>query len=322
MPILIKMMKRSTTFTATNIPLIVLLCILSALCVACGRNTTGKKPPVQFELPEVPVMLSPEARGAFIAQHFWDKFDFNDTVSLWGDEMQAEQIFADYTGMLWQLNSNEAARSIRKMLEAAEAAGNPTFARFLDLCEKYFYDPNSPMRNDELYIPVLEYIIASPSVAEIDRLRPQNLLEMALKNRTGTKAADFTYTVFSGDTGTLYDISADYTILFFNNPDCQTCKSVREEISAIPLLTEMVQSGQLKILALYPDEDLTAWQNYRHNIPATWINGYDKTQAVSKQSIYDLKAIPTLYLLSADKTVLVKDALSPMQIVQYLEYNQ
>jgi thiol-disulfide isomerase/thioredoxin len=291
------------------------------LCAACGRNTTSEKKPVQFELPEIPVMLSPHEKGAFVAQHYWDKFDFSDTISLWGEEMKAEQIFADYVAVLWQIDKNEAARSILKMLKTAETACNTTFTRFVALCEKYFYEPNSPMRNDEFYIPVLEYIVTSPTIPEVDKLRPKNHLEMALKNRVGTKAADFTYTLSSGDTGRLYNIQADYTIIFFNNPDCHTCKSMREEISSLPLLSEMIQSGQLKILALYPDEDLTIWQNYRHNIPATWINAYDKNQALSKKNIYDLKAIPTLYLLSHDKSVLIKDALSPLHIEQYLEYN-
>lgn len=319
-------MKPSIIFAMkTKIAFIFLLaaCSICIFCVACKRSaTTGENKSVQFELPEVPTMLPSNERGAFVASHYWDKFDFNDTVSLWGEEMQAEQIFADYVAVLWQVGQNEAARSIQKLLTTAETANNVTFTRFIALCEKYFYDPNSPMRNEEFYILALEYIINSPAIPEIDKLRPKNLLELALKNRVGTQAADFTYTLYSGDTGQMYNIKADYTILFFNNPDCNNCKEIRETMSASPLLTEMIDSGQLKILAIYPDQDLTIWQNYRHNIPATWINAYDKDQVLNKTSIYDLKAIPTLYLLSHNKSVLIKDALSPQQIEHYLTNNK
>ena len=45
-----------------------------------------------------------------------------------------------------------------------------------------------------------------------------------------------------------------------------------------------------------------------------WVNGYDKTFAIKEQQLYDLKAIPTLYLLNKDKTVLLKDA--PAQTIE------
>lgn len=37
---------------------------------------------------------------------------------------------------------------------------------------------------------------------------------MALKNRPGDRAADFSFTTGKGGHGTLYDIDADYVLLF------------------------------------------------------------------------------------------------------------
>ena len=52
-------------------------------------------------------------------------------------------------------------------------------------------------------------------------------------------------------------------------------------------------------------------------IPSKWINGYDKELTVRNRELYDLKAMPTLYLLDKDKKVLLKDA--PVeQVEQYL----
>ena len=300
-----------------------LFCTLIVMCAACSggnKNTAGEKKPVPFELPEIPVMLPPQERGVFLAQNYWNKFDFTDTVSMWGEDFAAEQIFVNYVDIIWRIDIADAARSIKKLLATAEAADSLTFTRFLDLCDKYLYEPNSPMRNEELYIPVLEYVVASSAVPELEKLRPQHRLEMALKNRVGTQAADFVYTLASGATGRLHNIRADYTIVFFNNPDCSACQDMRNEMSSSSLLSELIQSGKVKILALYPDEDLSIWQNYRQYVPATWINAYDKGQVLRKENTYDLKAIPTLYLLSHDKSVLIKDAFSPQQIEQYIAY--
>ena len=82
---------------------------------------------------------------------------------------------------------------------------------FMKLSGKYLYDPNSPFRNEEYYIPVLRHIIASPRLGEPDKARPRFRLDMALKNRPGEVAADFVYTRTNGSRGRLRRISADYT---------------------------------------------------------------------------------------------------------------
>ena len=63
---------------------------------------------------------------------------------------------------------------------------------------------------------------------------------------------------------------------------------------------------KLAILAVYPDSDLTAWKKTTY--PAYFINAYDAVQTITKQELYDLKAIPTLYLLDREKRVQFKDA--------------
>jgi hypothetical protein len=60
-------------------------------------------------------------------------------------------------------------------------------------------------------------------------------------------------------------------------------------------------------LALYPDSDLAAWDKHREQIPSAWINAYDKDQRITLDELYDLKAIPMLYLLDGQKKVLIRD---------------
>jgi hypothetical protein len=75
--------------------------------------------------------------------------------------------------------------------------------------------------------------------------------------------------------------------------------------------------GRLSILSLYTDEDLSVYWSTLDKMPKTWINAYDKKVVVKNQSLYDLKAIPTLYLLDKDKKVLLKDV--PFEVLeQYL----
>ena len=286
-----------------------LVCLFAAVAAcACGSapEKTASDEPKTFRMIEVPALLAtPEERAEYVARNYWKNFDFSDTAYIRLSEV-TEQAFADYVAVLGQLPPDLAAVSVRTTLSGAEA-DTAMFAYFTELFDKYLYDPNSPVRNEEIYIPVLEYIVASDKVSETDKVRPRYRLGMALKNRPGTPAADFTYTLASGATGTLYGVKADYLILFINNPGCTACKETIERIASSELISEQIARGRVKVLAVYPDEDLAAWRDYRSHIPAEWINGYDAQRKMSQDELYDLKAIPTLYLLSSDKKVILKD---------------
>ena len=56
-------------------------------------------------------------------------------------------------------------------------------------------------------------------------------------------------------------------------------------------------------------------------MPAGWINSYDSTVSLKNDEIYDLKAIPTLYLLDKDKKVVLKDV-TFNQVEYYLRREQ
>lgn len=99
--------------------------------------------------------------------------------------------------------------------------------------------------------------------------------ELAQKNRIGTKALDFNYTLASGAQGSLYQ----------------------------------------------QKEELDEWRKHLNVFPKKWVNAYDKTFAIKDRQLYDLRAIPTLYLLNKDKTVLLKDATS-QAIEEYLLLHQ
>ena len=227
-----------------------------------------------------------------------------------------EQAFADYVNLLGQMHGELASQSVRITLSKAEA-DSAMYGYFVELFEKYLYDPNSQMRNEELYIPALEAMIASERLGEADKVRARYRLELARRNRPGTPATDFRYRLASGAWGTLYGVKADYTILFLNNPGCTACKETIGQIVASEPVGRMIARGKVKVLAVYPDEDMKAWRDYLPHFPSAWINAYDADLKIKSAELYDLKAIPTLYLLDGRKTVLLRDAPFP-RIERYL----
>ena len=134
----------------------------------------------------------------------------------------------------------------------------------------------------------------------------QERLAKALKNRKGTAAADFSYITENGETGTLHGIHAKHTILYFFNPDCHDCARVSEIIGNDSTIREMLGSKQLSVLALYPDKDMTAWNKHFGKWPKEWITA--RYADLAEKEKYDLPAIPNIYLLDENKTVVLKDA--------------
>ena len=45
------------------------------------------------------------------------------------------------------------------------------------------------------------------------------------------------------------------------------CRDVREQIVASPMLNELIERGTLKVLVIYPDEDLEAWRRTFVGLP-------------------------------------------------------
>lgn len=290
-----------------------LVLILTAVgLAACGGRAPRRPAATTAETPAVflpaiaPAALAPEERVEWLRWHYWDNFDFADTAFLArADTLQLFEAYARYVQLLFSVPTDGAPMD---SLMRRAAVSRPMLDYFAMLADQVLGDPNSPLRNDEFYIPVLRAQLSSPWYDEYERLAPEYRLSLASQNRIGEPANDFRYTLASGATGTLYGLRAEYVLLFINNPGCPMCREIREAISASPMLTELIEHGRLRVLALYPDENLDEWRAYREQIPASWINAYDDGCVLREKGLYDLSAIPSLYLLDAQKRVLVKDA--------------
>lgn len=268
-----------------------------------------------FELPEIPVSLNtPEGRSDYLIRHYWDNFDFTDTLSISNPEA-AEQFFVDFVDISSRMSLPTAREGITIFMQQA-SQNDKVQNFFIDLLDKYLYDPNSPMRNEELYIPALKYLVTSPNARIEDKVRSEYRLKMALKNRPGDLATDFVFAEGTGKVRRLSDVKNEYVLLYFNNPGCSGCRQVTSQIGA----SAFSKNPKLTILAVYPDTDLDEWKKAQHEIPEEWINGYSPNGVVMEKEMYDLKAIPTLYLLNKDRKVILKDA-NWAQIEMYLSMN-
>ena len=305
-----------------NINIIPVLCFL-LLCSCKNGNASSQSTNETIQdtiksitLPAIPAMMTaPEQRADFLVKHYWDNVNFADTNYIHHPEV-TEQAWADYCDILNHVPLETAQEAMRKTIERTNV-DKKVFTYITDLADKYLYDPNSPMRNEEFYIPVLDAMLDSPLLEEIEKVRPKARRELAQKNRIGTKALNFYYTLASGAQGSLYQLQAEYILLFINNPGCHACTETIDALRNAPIINQLLEQKRLTVLSIYPDEELDEWRKHLNEFPQEWINGYDKKFAIKEQQLYDLKAIPTLYLLNKEKTVLLKDA-TTQAVEEYL----
>lgn len=267
--------------------------------------------PDTFVLPVIPEALTnPDDRLQYMAMHFWDRFDFADTTLIGRSDI-TEQAFVDYINILQYVPADDADKSLLNTLDKAER-DTSFYRHFASLFDKYFYEPNSPFRNEEFYIPVLQQLVQSTLITEEAAARYAFQLDMALKNRVGQKANDFLYTLSSGQSFSLYDLKSEYTVIMFSNPGCSTCEAVMTQLNNSTPLSDALSLNSssrtmLTILTIYPYNDLDEWHTHLPQMPSKWVHAYDKGMDITIRRLYDIKAIPTLYLLDKEKKVLLKD---------------
>lgn len=299
--------------------------ILLLVCVALSCGTKKKAAPAapatrDFPMAEVPVMITePHERAVWIAQHFWDRFTQPDKLyacdSLLVNGVPNEKLeqqvglFASILQNLPLQDGMAAMETTYNRLEAfqkAQPKGN-VFEKTSALIGRYFYDPNSPVRNEELFLPFVSKMAVSDLVPDSEKGQYVWDTRVCSLNRIGTPAADFRFVDTAGRNRTLYGIKAEWTLLIFGNPDCTACRQLMEDMGASVAISNLINSGRLKVVDVYIDDEIDLWKERRDSYPSAWINGYDPTFTIRTDRIYAVRAVPSLYLLDQDKNVALKD---------------
>lgn len=263
-----------------------------------------------FPFPEIPATLTePEARKSYLLTHYWEQFDFADTTLVDNRDV-TEQGFVNFIALL--LDGTTPEELTRESLAnwCAGFVGKDHARKVLtQTADDYLFNPNSPFYNEALYGLYLETMLGVLPQTDAMRSAYRFKLELVRRNDVGDKATDFTYYQPDGTRRTLATTSVknDRLLLMFYDPECESCHEVLLQMAADTALAEAVRAGKLSVLAVYTEGNDEAWRKALPDMPEGWMVGTDR-EAVKGGALYDLKAMPSLYLLDGKKTVLLKDA--------------
>lgn len=278
--------------------------------------------PLKFPAVEVPVMYADDQAEAFVylSEHFWD--DFTDTSRHYPCDSSlvsgvkkgdVEQEFANFTAVLQAVDYPQARKAMARLFDRASACeradtSSNIFETVTEFAERYLYDPNSPLRDEDLYGVYAARMAGYDGISETEREAYAYDAQMCSLNEVGSRAANFVFSDASGRMHSLYGIDAEYTLLFFSNPGCNACEEIIRVLTDALAVDSLIESGRLAVVNVYIDEDIAAWYDYMFLYPSAWYNGYDPNGIIRNDILYNVRAIPSLYVLDRDKTVLMKDA--------------
>lgn len=257
-----------------------------------------------FPYPAIPDTLrSVEQRAGYLSEHYWDNYNFADTLLLKSKEM-TEQGFVNFIDILNRFNLDYASKGVahkdiaqkditrkditRKGIAQKDITqkGIACFTRkafsnaaakerFENLIEHYFEDQLSPVRNDRVYLIFLEEMKNSPCFDEMEKERIAFKIKTTNKNLPGDIAINFKFKDESGKEHQLSDYKDQKVILYFYDPDCENC----HEVSA--WLKQQTIPADIKVIKMIADNHISY--------------------------MYSLKNMPTIFLLDKENKVILKD---------------
>ncbi len=280
--------------------------------------------------PSVPSIITDQLEAnEYLIGHFWDAFldgDYPcDSAHVNGvASMDVESALGTYVSLLERVCPLDfAKKSIADFFGKVSAfqtayPSSNVFSWFEKQVSRYLYDPNSPVRNEDLYLEYVSRLAVSPLVSEDMKPAYDHDAKMCALNQAGSPAADFSFTDLSGKRHRLHGVKSDQTILFFTNPGCPACKEIIDAMIRSRSISLLIDQRKLAVVNIYIDRELDKWRECADNYPATWYNGYDQDYRIRTDVIYNVRAIPSIYVLDADKNVIMKDA--PVEsVLEYLE---
>ncbi len=301
--------------TGKRLCAISLMAAALAVLPACGNTKAGTAAAADtavamadnaMPLPEVPdSIFDPMDRADYVILHYWDALPPDDARM--GDKDFMDASFARYAAQFQYASDYGISYAVTTLLQ--QMRNYPAaYKRFAELARKHFYRRGSESFCERAFIVWMKEALGSGVLDDGDTQRYEYLLAAAEKNSPGRAAADFRFTDRNGTARSLYSLpKAQYTLLVFYDPDCDTCHDIISRVRNDKQLMGPVNSGRVRVLLIDVAEDREAFAADAATMPSRWTVGFDESR-VEDNDIYIFDNTPAIYLLDASYKVLLKDA--------------
>lgn len=236
----------------------------------------------------------------------WQNVDFADAK--WVERPDSvEKLFVRFVEKLNGKTIEEAETQIKVLLQRAES-GKAMYRPLLLAARHTLFDADLPLRNDCLYRLIATRALQSKELSEAEKERSRFELSILDSNPLNKRAADFTFKSREGEQMSLQTLKGkNRWLTFFFDPDCMKCQDLVSGLRSNLGLNQLIQKGKIKVLAIDVQGDRPLFERIKNDLPPNWIVGIaDTSQDI--QEVYDLRSMPTVYLLDKKKKVKLRNA--------------
>jgi thiol-disulfide isomerase/thioredoxin len=264
--------------------------------------------PVETISPDVPPGThNPDSVGRMLSylhykDHFFDNTDFSEPGLIRSPVLggKLEQFFRQVVIQMPDSINKESDRLLEK------SSADPDVFQYVAVWLMNRYASSEIMGHDAVVVHLADRVYLAgkaPWASEeyitdlkkrIDRLRP---------NLIGVKATELLMNSFSGHYVSLYDVEAEFTILYFWEPDCGHCK---EATPALKEFYEKNKASGIEVFAVCTQHDKEKWEKYIVDNGLTWINGWDPQRMSRFDYFYNVESTPMIYILDRNKKIIAK----------------
>ncbi len=169
------------------------------------------------------------------------------------------------------------------------------------------YNNSNIMGMDKVFVHFAEnyYLNGKATWADTAWLKKvEERVDEIKPNLIGKKAPEIRLLSPDDELISLYGINADYTVLFFFDPNCGHCKK------ATPLMKDLADKyweKGVEVLGIYTQGNKDEWTKFiKDQHLENWINGWDPYNQSNFRTYYDVRSTPSIYLLDKNKNIIGK----------------
>ena len=255
----------------------------------------------ELPLPAVPdTLVRPQERAAYIMSHFWDAFDFSDTLRSCSRPFMEQQV-VNFLSLLPHAAPDAAACAFDSLYARASAA--PCALTLTDdLLRVYLDGEGSPVRSEAGYAMALRAHLRYLRAQGLDTTTVASRLHEVTGNAVGTQAPDFAFRAADGALQRLHGLQAPRLLLFFFSADCDHCRQQLEALRASEPLGRAVSEGALQVLAVCLNDEAELLREARDMLPPSWMAAFPLPRFFENPG-YSFRHLPLVLLLDEAKRV-------------------
>jgi thiol-disulfide isomerase/thioredoxin len=234
--------------------------------------------------------------------HFFDNCDLTDERLIRTPILQA-RLNSFFTNVIIQ-----APDSINKEIDKImlKCKSNYKMFQFISVFLFNHFRESEIMGHDAVMVKLADDIYLTPKADWVSKEFKEDLrkqIALIRPNLIGKKAENIVMDSYKGIFVSLDDVSKDFTILYFWEPNCGHCKEATPKLKAF---YDKPHDYSLEVFAVCTTSEKEKWSKYIEDNNLKWINGWDPQRSSHFDFYYNVQSTPLVYILDKNKKIIAK----------------